>query len=68
MELRVAGADVCAGLAMLDARHIAGDEQLSARLIEGVLTLRAGSAISAYTPRVDGLRVNVDWLLSGVDG
>jgi [protein-PII] uridylyltransferase len=34
--LRVAGADVCAGLAMLDARHIAGDEQLSARLIEGV--------------------------------
>jgi [protein-PII] uridylyltransferase len=34
--LRVAGADVSAGLAMLDARHIAGDEQLSARLIEGV--------------------------------
>ena len=35
-SLRVAGADVSAGLAMLDARHIAGDEQLSARLIEGV--------------------------------
>ncbi len=34
--LRVAGADVSAGLAMLDARYIAGDEQLSARLIEGV--------------------------------
>jgi [protein-PII] uridylyltransferase len=34
--LRVAGADVSAGLAMLDARHIAGDEQPSARLIEGV--------------------------------
>jgi [protein-PII] uridylyltransferase len=34
--LRVAAADVSAGLAMLDARHIAGDEQLSARLIEGV--------------------------------
>ncbi|MCV7400487.1 [protein-PII] uridylyltransferase [Mycobacterium fragae] len=34
--LRVAGADVSAGLAMLDARHIAGDEQLSARLVEGV--------------------------------
>jgi [protein-PII] uridylyltransferase len=34
--LRVAGADVSASLAMLDARHIAGDEQLSARLIEGV--------------------------------
>src|SRR5271155_5206333 len=34
--LRVAGADVSAGLAMLDARHIAGDEQLSTRLIEGV--------------------------------
>jgi [protein-PII] uridylyltransferase len=34
--LRVAGADVSAGLGMLDARHIAGDEGLSARLIEGV--------------------------------
>jgi [protein-PII] uridylyltransferase len=34
--LKVAGADVSAGLAMLDARHIAGDEQLSARLVEGV--------------------------------
>ncbi|MBO0884753.1 MAG: [protein-PII] uridylyltransferase, partial [Mycobacterium sp.] len=34
--LRVAGADVSAGLAMLDARYIAGDEQLSARLVEGV--------------------------------
>ena len=34
--LRVAGADVSAGLAMLDARRIAGDEELSARLIEGV--------------------------------
>jgi [protein-PII] uridylyltransferase len=34
--LRVAGADVSAGLAMLDARHIAGDEQLSARLVDGV--------------------------------
>jgi [protein-PII] uridylyltransferase len=34
--LRVAGADVSAGLASLDARHIAGDEQLSARLIDGV--------------------------------
>jgi [protein-PII] uridylyltransferase len=34
--VRVAGEDVSAGLAMLDARHIAGDEQLSARLIDGV--------------------------------
>ncbi|WP_414687369.1 [protein-PII] uridylyltransferase [Mycobacterium sp.] len=34
--LRVAGADVSASLASLDARHIAGDEQLSARLIDGV--------------------------------
>jgi UTP:GlnB (protein PII) uridylyltransferase len=34
--LRVAGADVSAGLATLDARHMAGDEQLSARLVEGV--------------------------------
>jgi [protein-PII] uridylyltransferase len=35
--LRVAGADISAGLAMLDARHIAGDGQLSAALIAGVL-------------------------------
>lgn len=34
--LRVAGADTSASLAMLDARHIAGDEQLSAALIGGV--------------------------------
>jgi [protein-PII] uridylyltransferase len=34
--LKVAGGDVAAGLAMLDARHIAGDEQLSARLVDGV--------------------------------
>ena len=34
--LRVAGGDVSAGLAMLDARHIAGDEQLSSRLTDGV--------------------------------
>jgi [protein-PII] uridylyltransferase len=34
--LRVAGADVSAGLAMLDARHIAGDAELSSRLVEGV--------------------------------
>lgn len=34
--LRVAGADIAAGLAMLDARHIAGDEKLSARLVDGV--------------------------------
>src|SRR6201992_231408 len=34
--VKVAGADVSAGLAMLDARDIAGDEQLSARLIDGV--------------------------------
>ena len=34
--VQVAGADVSAGVAMLDARHIAGDEELSARLIDGV--------------------------------
>ena len=34
--LKIAGADVSAGLAMLDARHIAGDVQLSARLVEAV--------------------------------
>jgi [protein-PII] uridylyltransferase len=34
--LQVAGADISAGMAMLDARHIAGDERLSARLVDGV--------------------------------
>src|SRR3984957_12613482 len=34
--LKVAGADVSACLAMLDTRHIAGDEELSGRLIEGI--------------------------------
>jgi [protein-PII] uridylyltransferase len=33
--LRVAGADILAGLAMLEARHIAGDADLSAPLIAG---------------------------------
>lgn len=34
--MRVAGDDISAGLAMLDARHIAGDERLSVRLVDGV--------------------------------
>lgn len=34
--LEVAGAEISAGLAMLDARHIAGDERLSVRLVDGV--------------------------------
>lgn len=34
--LQVADVDIAAGLAMLDARHIAGDGQLSAALITGV--------------------------------
>lgn len=34
--LRVADSDILAALAMLDARHIAGDELLSTRLIAGV--------------------------------
>lgn len=34
--LQVAGADIAANMAMLEARHIAGDEALSARLVDGV--------------------------------
>jgi len=34
--LQVASSDILAALAMLDVRHIAGDERLSARLIAGV--------------------------------
>lgn len=33
--LQVAGSDISAGLAMLEARHIAGNESLSAKLISG---------------------------------
>lgn len=33
--LQVSGADISAGMAMLEARHIAGDEELSAKLIGG---------------------------------
>src|SRR5689334_11142084 len=33
--LKVAGEDISAGLAMLEARHIAGDSELSALLIDG---------------------------------
>ena len=34
--LRIADTDMTAGLAMLEARHIAGDERLSATLLDGV--------------------------------
>src|SRR6185437_16474274 len=33
--LQVAGHDISAGLAMLEARHITGDAELSSRLIDG---------------------------------
>src|ERR1700743_1261196 len=46
--LKVATADVSACLAMLDTRHIAGDEELSGRLIEGIRRpWRAGGCASA---------------------
>jgi [protein-PII] uridylyltransferase len=34
--LQIAGADISSGLAMLEARHIAGDAALSAHLVDGV--------------------------------
>lgn len=46
--LRVAGADISAGLAILDARHIAGDEQLSAALIAGVRLQWRGEIASRF--------------------
>jgi [protein-PII] uridylyltransferase len=61
--LRVAGADVSAGLAMLDARHIAGDEQLSARLIEGVRRQWRAGLVSLFDELVEETRAR--WRRSG---
>ncbi len=51
--LEVAGSDILAGLAMLDARHIAGDEQLSARLIAGVQAQWRSGIGSRYEELLD---------------
>ncbi|KAA8964278.1 [protein-PII] uridylyltransferase [Mycobacterium sp.] len=51
--LQVAGADISAGLAMLDARHIAGDAQLSAALITGVRSQWRRGIASRFAELVD---------------
>lgn len=61
--LRVAGADVSAGLAMLDARHVAGDEQLSARLVEGVRRQWRSGIQSLFGELVD--ETHARWRRSG---
>jgi [protein-PII] uridylyltransferase len=61
--LQVAGSDISAGLAMLEARHIAGDEQLSGQLIGGARRQwRAGIA-----PRFEELveQARARWQRSG---
>ena len=61
--LQVAGSDISAGLAMLEARHVAGDAELSAQLISGARRQwRAGIA-----PRFDDLveQTRSRWQRSG---
>jgi [protein-PII] uridylyltransferase len=61
--VRVAGADVSAGLAMLDARHIAGDDELSARLIDGVRQQWRSGIRSLFSELVE--ETHARWRRSG---
>ena len=61
--LEVAGADVSACLAGLDARHIAGDEQLTARLIEGIRRQWRAGIRSLFGELVD--ETHARWRRSG---
>ena len=61
--LKVASADVSACLAMLDARHIAGDDELSARLIEGLRRQWRAGIQSLFGELVD--ETHARWRRSG---
>ena len=61
--LKVASADVSACMAMLDARHIAGDEELSARLIEGIRRQWRAGIQSLFGELVD--ETHARWRRSG---
>jgi [protein-PII] uridylyltransferase len=61
--LQVASADVSACLAMLDARHIAGDYELSARLIEGIRRQWRAGIQSLFGELVD--ETHARWRRSG---
>ncbi|MEZ0366699.1 [protein-PII] uridylyltransferase [Mycobacterium sp. pUA109] len=61
--VQVADTDMPAGLALLDARHIAGDEWLSARLIDGIRRQWRIGIRSRYRELVDATHAR--WRRSG---
>lgn len=61
--LQVAGADISAGLAMLEVRHIAGDEELSGRLISGARRQWRTGIASRFDELVEQSRAR--WQRSG---
>ncbi len=61
--LMVAGADVSAGMAMLDARHIAGDGRLSGLLVNGVRRQWRGEIHSRFGELVEATQDR--WRLAG---
>ena len=61
--LQVAGADISAGLAMLEARHIAGDAEFSAQLIGGARRQWRAGIASRFDDLVEQTRSR--WQRSG---
>ncbi len=61
--LQVAGADISAGLAMLEARHIAGDEELSGQLIGGARRQWRAGIASRFDELVEQTKAR--WQRSG---
>ncbi len=61
--IRVAGADISAGLAMLEARHIAGDEDLSSLLVGGARRQWRTGIASRFDELVEHARAR--WQRSG---
>ncbi|MGI9124655.1 MAG: [protein-PII] uridylyltransferase, partial [Mycobacterium sp.] len=61
--LQVAGSDISAGLAMLEARHIAGDSELSGQLIAGARRQWRAGIASRFDELVEQTRAR--WQRSG---
>lgn len=61
--LQVGGSDISAGLAMLEARHIAGDSELSAQLISGARRQWRAGIASRFDDLVEQTRSR--WQRSG---
>lgn len=61
--LQVAGTDISAGLAMLEARHIAGDEDLSVQLIGGARRQWRAGIVSRFDDLVEQTKAR--WQRSG---